>query len=261
MVSLSLCAALASSACAAPSSTLEAEAPGEAPGDGSPTSASETRQASPTDDPAAAMHPTLDRYIRALEPELAALPAERRELLEQLATFIRARRDAGETAELIFICTHNSRRSHMGQLWAATAAAWYGVEGVATYSGGTEATAFNPRAVAALQRAGFEIAAPDPGPADNPRYQVSYGPEGPTMIAFSKTWQDGQNPDQGFAAIMTCTQADEACPFVRGAKLRLSLPYDDPKAADGTAEEAARYDERARQIAAEMFYLFGQLAE
>ena len=110
-----------------------------------------------------------------------------------------------------------------------------------------------------MRRAGFAIAEPEV--VDNPRYEVSLGPEGPSMLAFSKTWQDEANPSEGFAAVMTCSQADAACPFVRGAASRFSLPFDDPKAADGTPEEQATYDARARQIAVEMFYVFSVVAD
>ncbi len=206
------------------------------------------------------LHPELQRYVEARLPELDAIPSERREALDALARFVVEQRAAARPARLIFICTHNSRRSHMGQLWAAAAAAYYGVAQVETYSGGTEATAFNPRAVAAMQRAGFAVAAPDE-PGDNPRYELSFGPEAGRMLAFSKTWDDPSNPSEDFAAIMTCTQADESCPFVRGASFRVAVPYDDPKAADGSPNEAVVYDERARQIAAEMFYLFREVAE
>lgn len=144
----------------------------------------------------------------------------------------------------------------MAQLWAATAAAHFGVEPVCTYSGGTEATAFNPRAVAALKRAGFEIQ--NPG-GDNPRYRVTYAAGGPVLECFSKTYDDALNPSDGFAAIMTCSEADEACPVVHGAALRSRLRYEDPKVADGTPGEAAVYDERCLQIAGEMLYLFSTL--
>lgn len=205
-----------------------------------------------------------DGYLEALEetvrarvlPELERVPAERREELMRLAAFVRSRTDAGERAQLTFICTHNSRRSHLAQVWSQTAAAWYGVEGVETYSGGTEATAFDPRAVAALERAGFAVERPG---GENPRYAVRFGPAAPEMFCFSKVYSDPPNPLEGFAAVMTCTAADEACPIVHGAALRVSLPYVDPKEADDTPEEARRYDERSLQIAAEMFYLMSRV--
>ncbi len=205
------------------------------------------------------LHPALeDTVFTRVLPAMEAIPLERRSELLRLSTFVRNRIDAGEPARLTFICTHNSRRSHMAQVWAATAAAWYGIEGVETYSGGTEATAFNPRAVAALERAGFEIA--NPG-GDNPRYRVRFGPDAPPLTCFSKVTSESPNPREGFAAIMTCSAADEACPIVDGAALRVSIPYIDPKEADDTPEETARYDARSLQIAAEMFYLMSRVRE
>jgi len=207
---------------------------------------------------ATTLHPALARTVERLLPELDTIPAERREALDALAEFVVEAKAAGRPAKLIFICTHNSRRSHISQLWAATAAAWFGLRDIETFSGGTEVTAFNPRAVASMKRAGFVI--DEPG-GDNPHYQVSLSPAGPALTAFSKTWDDPVNPRDAFAAVMTCSQADESCPFVRGASSRISLPYDDPKLADGTAEEAQVYDQRSRQIAAEMLYVFGVVSQ
>jgi arsenate reductase (thioredoxin) len=160
------------------------------------------------------MYATLQRYIDRAVLHTPGLPRERKLLLDQVAAFVSSKRRAGETAELTFVCTHNSRRSQMAQLWAAAAAAHFGVEPVRTYSGGTEATAFNPRAVTALTNAGFQIE--NPG-GDNPRYRVTYADGGPVLTCFSKTYDDAFNPREGFAAIMTCSEADEACPVVHGA--------------------------------------------
>ena len=123
------------------------------------------------------LHPQLRTYVERVIQGFETIPEERKRELRKLALFIRTKQASNEPANLTFICTHNSRRSHMSQLWAATAAAWYGVKDVGTFSGGTEATAFNPRAVAALQRAGFVIE--NPG-GDNPHYRVAYGPGGPS---------------------------------------------------------------------------------
>ena len=140
----------------------------------------------------------------------------------------------------------------MAQVWAATFAALHEMHVVTCFSGGTEATAFNPRAVAALRRAGFRITGPD-GP--NPHYNVTFADSTAGVEAFSKTFDDPPNPQSDFAAVMTCSDADENCPFIPGAT-RFSLPYDDPKEADGTPAETERYDERVRQIGVEMLYLF-----
>ena len=55
--------------------------------------------------------------------------------------------------------------------------------------------------------------------------------------------------------MMCCGSADAACPVVMGASARVRLLYRDPKEADDTPEEAARYDERCLQIATEMLWM------
>lgn len=195
----------------------------------------------------------LQTYLAAREREFTEIPAERKQQLAALAAILERNQTAGETSRLNFICTHNSRRSHLSQIWAWTAAAHYGIKKVETYSGGTEATAFNPRAVAALQRAGFEIGATTQ--TANPIYRVQCSAEVAPLLCFSKKYNDEANPRE-FIAVMTCTHADENCPVVAGATQRISLPYEDPKAFDGQQEEAAKYSERCAQIAREMLYLF-----
>ncbi len=202
-------------------------------------------------------HSKLEDYLLDVLKEVEQIPEERKTLLNEFSDYLRVKREAGEEIRLNFICTHNSRRSHMGQLWAQVAADYYGIEKVFTFSGGTEATAFNPKAIGAMERSGFKIVKGVGG--DNPRYQVSYGKNTPNMVLFSKKYDDPLNPTYGFAAIMTCSEADEECPLVRGAERRLSLHYDDPKAFDGTPQETAKYDERCRQIAIEMLYVMSRV--
>ena len=198
------------------------------------------------------MYPTLENYITRLVSDFSSISEDRKKDLKDVANYIRTKLSAGEPAKLNFICTHNSRRSHLSQIWAQTAAAFYSIDKIETYSGGTEATAFNPRAVAAVERAGFKVE--DPG-GENPGYKVSFSEESEAMVCFSKKFDDDFNPDENFAAIMTCSDADENCPFVPGAEFRKPITYVDPKEADGTEREAEVYDERCRQIATEMFYM------
>ncbi|HPF91381.1 MAG TPA: protein-tyrosine-phosphatase [Flavobacteriales bacterium] len=204
------------------------------------------------------LHPDLQRYVdERVVPAMAEIPIDRKESLDLIAAFVKERKAAGATADLTFICTHNSRRSHLGQLWAATAAWYFAQDHVRTYSGGTEATAFNPRAVAAVERAGFQVVKPE---GKNPVYEVSFGNDRGPEHCWSKKYDDPANPQRDFCAVMTCSEADRNCPIVFGALERISLPYLDPKEADGTPEEAARYDERCLQIAAEMWYVMYQVA-
>ena len=198
------------------------------------------------------MYKKLKKYIGEVLEEFDEIPNERKKLLEEVADFVKKKMSKSEIAKLNFICTHNSRRSHLAQIWAATAAEFYGLMNIETYSGGTEATDFNPKAVAAIERAGFKVVNSGGG---NPKYKVYFSDDSRPFTCFSKTFDDTSNPDREFAAIMTCSDADENCPFVPGAEFRKSVTYDDPKDADGTDQEMQIYDERCRQIATEMFYM------
>jgi arsenate reductase len=158
---------------------------------------------------------------------------------------------------LNFICTHNSRRSHIAQLWGQAAASYYGVKDVFCFSGGTEATAFNPRAVKAMQSVGFDIQKIKEG--ENPVYEVRFSTNEFPVVAFSKKYDDPFNHNQNFAAVMTCSHADENCPLVLGATTRIAITYDDPKDFDGTALEEATYSERANQIGREILFTFSKV--
>lgn len=207
---------------------------------------------------AAELFPEVERYIEQRLAETEQIPAARRAELESLAGYVRQCRSAGRPVELTFICTHNSRRSHLSQVWARVAAVHFGLEDVRTFSGGTEVTAFNPRAVAALQRCGLLVDAD--AAAANPRYRVRFRHDGPPEVCFSKHFDDPANPAARFAAVMTCSQADEACPVIENCALRVAITYEDPKAADGTPRERDAYDERTRQISREMLYVMQRAA-
>ncbi|WP_417851196.1 low molecular weight phosphatase family protein [Thalassoglobus sp.] len=206
---------------------------------------------------ASELHPELVKYVQERQSEFELIPDSRKAELEKLSLYIESRLETASPIHMTFICTHNSRRSHMAQLWAAVAATHHGVEQFKSYSGGTEATAFNPRAVAALQRAGLSLTTDEIRP--NPRYKVSCSSTGENWECFSKIYHSPPNPTANFCAVMTCSSADEDCPVVAGADARFAIPYVDPKVSDNTPEESATYDERSAQIAREMFYVFSKL--
>jgi arsenate reductase len=204
-----------------------------------------------------ALFPVLNSTVEQLTSQFDQISAERKELLKQLTQFVQNKTKAGQNVYLNFICTHNSRRSHLSQLWAQAAAHLYGIPNVFCFSGGTEATAFNPRAVKAMMDTGFSIKMTKEG--DNPVYEVSYADDVTPVIAFSKKYDDPFNHNKDFAAIMTCSHADENCPLVLGASARIALTYDDPKNFDGTPQEAAKYKERVLEIGKEILYAFSQV--
>ncbi|MCO6485642.1 MAG: protein-tyrosine-phosphatase [Saprospiraceae bacterium] len=198
-------------------------------------------------------YPSLLSYIDHLA--IPDMPPERREELDRLAGWIRTCLRAGRPADVIFICTHNSRRSQMAQVWTDVLARRFGVAGIRAWSGGTVSTAFHPLAISALERAGFRVVHPG---GSNPRYRVFAGEEDSPLECWSKVYDDASQSFGDFAAVMVCSEADRGCPYVPGASGRFSLPFEDPGKADGTPEEAAVYDERCREIAAECLYLIRQ---
>mgnify|MGYP000037943159 CR=1 FL=1 len=187
----------------------------------------------------------------------AAISSERLQLLDEMAAYLLAKKRQGEEIRLNFICTHNSRRSQFSQIWAQTAAAYYGIEAFC-YSGGVEVTAFNPRAVAAIQLDGFKVVQKE---GENPIYFVLFSDDSEPIVTFSKVYDDPINATKDFAAVMTCDHADENCPFIPGAEKRFPLRFEDPKAFDDSPLEEKMYSERSHQIGAELFYLFEKVAK
>ncbi|MBO6585921.1 MAG: protein-tyrosine-phosphatase [Gracilimonas sp.] len=202
------------------------------------------------------MYSKLKEYIQKLESGYDSIPEQRKENLKKLSAYIKTKTENDQVAKLNYICTHNSRRSHLAQIWTAAAAHYYRIDNIETYSGGTEATAFNTRAVAAIERAGFIVDNPGGG---NPRYQITFSEEAASLTCFSKKFDDNVNPDTSFAAVMTCSDADKNCPFVPGTEFRIAVTYRDPKESDGTDKEKETYDERCFQIAKEMFYMMSKV--
>ncbi len=205
----------------------------------------------------AGLLPALRPYVEQVAHELDTVSAERRAVLDEIASNVAAQVQSGKTAQLTFICTHNSRRSHMSQIWAQTAAYYYGLAQVRTFSGGTQATACNCRTVAAMRRVGFDIE--DATTGENPIYLVRYASDRPPIRAYSKLYNADDNPKRDFIALMTCSVADKSCPVVNGAIGRYAIHYADPRLCDDTPTETTAYNERCREIACEMFYIMSKV--
>jgi arsenate reductase len=200
------------------------------------------------------MYTNIKSYLDVLANEFDSIASERKQILKKLANYIETKLDKSMPADLVYICTHNSRRSHFGQIWAKTSADYYGLNNIQTFSGGTEATAFHIHAINSLKRAGFVVKPLND--EKNTVYHVMYDNEKPPIVCFSKIYYDVQNPSKDFAAIMTCSDAEQNCPFIPGVELRIGTTYDDPKEFDNTPLQDAKYDERCKQIALETLYVF-----
>ena len=199
----------------------------------------------------------IENVIKNLNIE--SITNERKETLQPLVDFIQSKVTIQQEIRLNLICTHNSRRSHLSQVWAQTASAYFKIKDVFCYSGGTEATAMFPIVAKTLAKQGFQIKNIADG--SNPVYAIKYAENEHPIICFSKTYDDDFNPKSEFAAIMTCSQADGGCPFIAGAEKRIPITFEDPKAFDNTPQQAEKYEERSLQIATEMFYVFSKIKQ
>ncbi|WP_310557933.1 protein-tyrosine-phosphatase [Flavobacterium sp.] len=197
----------------------------------------------------------IENVINTLNFE--SISEERKIILQPLVDFIQEKVNNGQEIRLNLICTHNSRRSHLSQVWAQTAAARYNIKNVFCYSGGTEATALFPMAAKTLSKQGFQIKTIAEG--NNPVYAIKYSENAHPIIGFSKPFDDVFNPKSEFAAILTCSSADQGCPFIAGAEKRIAITFEDPKAFDNTPQQAEKYEERSLQIATEICYAFSQI--
>ena len=201
------------------------------------------------------LYNTLKTFISSLNIE--TISDERKHILQPLIDYIQSKHHNKQAVKLNFICTHNSRRSHLSQVWAQVMAHYFNIKNVFCFSGGTEATALFPMVAETLIRSGFNINKTSEG--NNPKYAISFSDSEPSVIGFSKTYDDAFNPSSGFAAIMTCSQADAGCPFISGAEKRIPITYDDPKAFDNTPQQQEKYMERSIQIATELYYVFSKI--
>ena len=198
---------------------------------------------------------TIEKEIDKLDT--SSINEARRNTLQPLIDFIQNKVNYNSIINLNFICTHNSRRSHLSQVWAQTIAFYFNIENVFCYSGGTEATALFPSAAQALKTSGFKIE--KLSNESNPVYTIKYSEVTHPVIGFSKTFDADFNPSSEFAAIMTCSSADKGCPFIAGAEQRIPVTFEDPKAFDNTPQQAEKYLERSLQIATELKYVFSNI--
>ncbi len=197
----------------------------------------------------------IENIITTLDVE--SISNERKETLKSLIEFVQKKNQSNLEIRINFICTHNSRRSHLSQVWAQTMAYYFKTKNVFCYSGGTEATALFPKVSETLINSGFKINTISKG--ENPVYCIKYAGNQHPIVGYSKKFYDDFNPKSEFVAVMTCSQADEDCPFISGAEKRIPITFEDPKAYDNTPQQAEKYNERSLQIATELLYVFSQI--
>lgn len=184
------------------------------------------------------------------------LDSNRKVLLHTIATTIADQYTKNGVVNLNFICTHNSRRSQLAQVWSFFASYYFSLN-IQAFSGGTEVTAFHRNTIKTLQEAGFSFKVEDFS-HQNPKYLISFKGDTKTCLGFSKMFDNPIN-EQPFIAITTCNNADSNCPFIPSASFKFHMPFIDPKASDTTNKTKETYLKTNQQIAAEIFYLFSEI--
>lgn len=209
-------------------------------------------------------------HLDTLAAQVDRMDPGRRAAAMKLSNAIVSRFRPGTTLPVIVVCTGNSRRSIMGAAFGNASATNEGLNDIRFYSGGTEPSSFNTRTVSTLRSVGFEIAetgelvtAGAVGIA-NPIYLLSWGRSKQPVASvlgvkeFSKPYSHSENPQSGFIAVVVCDRADAQCPIVAGAVERISMPFADPKSADGTPSEAITYAASRDAIGTAMLFALSE---
>lgn len=182
---------------------------------------------------------------------------ERLNLLTNIADKIVDEFEEREKININFVCTHNSRRSQMAQVWAFFAIEYFNLTNIFSFSGGTEVTAFHRNTVKSLQKSGFEFNVVDFS-HQNPRYLISFKGSNKSLLGFSKLYDNEEN-SYPYIIVTTCDSADQNCPFIPDAIHRFHLPFVDPKLSDGTELQLETYLQTSKKIAGELFVVFNEV--
>ena len=135
---------------------------------------------------------------------------------------------AMQKRRVLFICTHNSARSHMAE---AMLRAWGG-DRFEAFSAGTEATGIKPETIQVMQEIGISL-------------------DG----HWSKTIEAYRG--QSFEWFITvCDEAQKNCPVLAGVQQVGHWSIEDPSLADGSPEERLGAFRRARDHIRDRLRLF-----
>lgn len=203
---------------------------------------------------------TIVSKINQLEGQVNLITAKRKEELKHLAELIVSEYDDYGEVDIIVICTENSLRSQLVQLWVKSISENYNLDFLNAFSGGTKVTSFNSNMVNALSDYGFSIEKLND--IENPGYLISQSEDDKsTDVMFSKLYDDEFNPEYDFIALIVCDVAAENCPVVEDSSHRLVLPYENVKQFDNTEEQLDKYKEKIEEIGREMMFMIMNVVE
>jgi arsenate reductase len=201
------------------------------------------------------LHTEIRKTIDALETQ--RIPAERKHALREIRAYIQQKLNDKQTPHLLFVCTHNSRRSILAEVWATAVGAYYNIPNLQVYSCGTEVTAVHPMVIHTLREENFTISSNST--TGNPTYSIGFGEGFAPIETHSMTFDDIPLQNKGFAAVMVCSSASDNCPYIAGTEKRIALPFEDPKAYDEHPDKKQAYLHTGKEIAREMKFAFQKL--
>ncbi|UMB61532.1 hypothetical protein MHL31_04830 [Lutibacter sp. A80] len=194
-----------------------------------------------------------EQFFKQSKKDLT-IDSERINLLTNIVHYISNEIKKNKKVYLNFICTHNSRRSQLCQVWAKYALDYYKLKNIECFSGGTDVTAFYRNTVKTLQEVGFKFEILEFS-HQNPVYAITYKNCETPIIVFSKIYNNELNK-KPFIALTTCSNAEKDCPHISEAIERFYIPFNDPKNFDNSLYKAEKYLETNKQIAGEIHFIF-----
>lgn len=201
------------------------------------------------------MFESLYNFCEKLSSTADEIDAIRLPALTTLADYLTEIYTKEDVSAVVFVCTHNSRRSLIGELMLALCAEYYSLPPLHTYSAGTEATRLSTQACEALTDIGYEIKIDESTDTSNPIHHFRWSDTMSPHLSFSKKYTHSHLPTSDYCGVMVCNEADAGCPVIQGMAARVSLPYLDPKRMDGTLEQHSAYMRCIREIGREMMWV------
>ena len=146
----------------------------------------------------------------------------------------------GSSRSIVFICTHNSRRSQFCEFWAKYFSNHYD-KNLNIYSAGVEKTEVYNGVFKALLRCGVKKL--------NNKLVI----DKQSIRLESKTLEEIHL--KSFISIINCSDAEKNCPIDFRSIANINLKYEDPKSFDGSSSEEDEYFNTSYLIARELNYI------
>ena len=150
-----------------------------------------------------------------------------------------------ETNVLVFLCTHNSRRSQICEVWGSIFSLIYKKE-ILINSAGTIKTSVHKEIFNVLKKCGVSV---------NENEEIAFK----NLLIKLKSKTLDQIDAKKFIAIMTCSDAEKSCPIDSRSVKNINMFFKDPKVYDNTKYMEEEYLKTNSNIAEELNYIFKRI--